>query len=53
MLITGDHLLKVLLAVIGALLIFLLNDFNERLRVVEYNVQFVRGQLEGPLIPMR
>lgn len=51
--ITGDHLLKVLLAVIGTLLLFFLNDFNDRLKIVESNVHFIRGRVEGPLIPMR
>lgn len=49
---TGDRIRDILLAVIGALLLFLLNDFNQRLRVVEENVYLIRGGLSGPLRPM-
>ncbi len=51
-----DWLLRILLAVIGALLLFVLNDFNDRLKKVEdgvmqvqKNVEFMRGSFSGPL----
>lgn len=57
--ITGDRLLQITLAVIGTLLMFLLNDFNGRLRgletnlgAVQQNVEFIRGNLTGPLRPL-
>lgn len=53
MALTGDRIRDILLAVIGALLLFLLNDFNQRLRVVEENVYLIRGGLSGPLQPMK
>jgi hypothetical protein len=49
--ISVERVMQIALAIIGALLLFLLNDFNERLKVVEANVQFIRGGLEGPLRP--
>ena len=57
--VSGDRLLQIMLAAIGALLLFGLNDFNSRLKAVENsvsitqaNVEFLRGKAEGPLRPI-
>jgi hypothetical protein len=50
--------MQLLLSVIGALLLFVLYDFNDRLKemnasigTLQQNVEFIRGGLVGPLRP--
>ena len=44
--VSGERLLQITLAIIGALLLFLLNDFNERLKAVEQSVSITQQNVE-------